>query len=122
MSLLDYLFDTHFTLRDDIDQVGKRADFLTSDVSGIDGQVQHLSAVIGQLSATVRVLVRKLAETGQLDLATLADEVKAEIKRPTSLTGERLKGACVRCGAQAFSDELVKVGADLWCRPCARNP
>jgi len=122
MSLFDYLFDTEYRQRRDIGDLKERASFLTSDVSGIDGQVQQLSAVVVQLSATVRVLVRKLAETGQLDMAKLAEEVKAEVRHPTSMTGERAKGKCVRCGAQAFSDELVKVGADLWCRPCARNP
>jgi len=122
MSLLNYLFDTEWNQRRDLDRLDDRADSLASGVSGIDGQVQHLSTLVGQLSATVRVLVRKLAESGQLDLAKLADEVKAEIKRPSSLTGERIVARCVRCNAEGYADELVKVGADLWCRPCARNP
>src|SRR5678815_1349981 len=122
MSLLDYLFDNEWKQRSDLNALDTRADAMSSNVSGLDGQVRRMSGQLVELAATVRVLVRKLEETGQLDRAKLAAEIKAEIRQPTQADGERVQTRCVRCGQQSYSDEMVRAGADTWCRACARNP
>ena len=122
MAYLDYLFDTEYRQRRDINQLKTEASGLAGDVSSIDAQLRDVGWKLEQLSATVRVLMRRLAAAGQLDLATIKAEVSAEIHQPHALDGAKLTATCVRCGKTAPADEMVKLGADTWCRPCARNP
>jgi hypothetical protein len=121
VSLLDYLFDTEVRQRTDINAARATTSALSSGVASLTEQVAELRVQNRELAATVAVLARVLAESGQLDLTALRDQVTKQLgARPPAPAAGSV--TCVRCGAVNAGDEMVRVGASIWCRTCAANP
>jgi hypothetical protein len=121
-TLLRYMISTDYTRFRDLQMLETRADGAAAATRGIDAQIQQLSATVIELAATVRVLTRALADAKLLDLATIEKAITAEIHQPHDAKGARIPANCVRCNKGGFVDDMVKVGADVWCHDCARNP
>jgi hypothetical protein len=122
MSFLRYMISNDYTRFRDVEALEQQAQKLDVVAHGADMRVQSLAATVGQLAATVRVLTRTLAEAGLLDLAKIEVAIKEELHHPGSSGDPDAQGQCVRCSSKGLARDLVKVGADLWCRSCARNP
>ena len=122
MSFLDYMFDTEYRQRRDINADRDRLTDLQSNMYGVGEDVHQLRLTVQQLSATVRVLVRVLADAKLLDATQLKTLVAEEVRHPKDAQAEGPAVHCVRCMKTGPASEMVRVGADYLCRPCARNP
>lgn len=118
------MFDSEWRQRRDIDLQGEALDEVSSGAAATAQQVAHLKETVFELSVTVRLLMTKLAAAGQLDAARLRTELDEELKGPRHQrrSAAVTKVRCVRCDAEGMSNEMVHVGSDIWCRPCAKNP
>ena len=119
MSFLRYMLTTDYARFHDLETVEVQASETAANARGTDGRVQQLATTVGQLAATVRVLTRTLAEAGLLDTSKIEAAIEDELEHPT-VKAERVH--CRRCNAEHMSTDMVRVGADTWCRDCARNP
>jgi hypothetical protein len=117
-AFLRYMLSTEYGRYRDVIDVEARASSLSAQTSGHEQELYRLSTTVGQLVATVKVLTRTLAEAGLLDTAKIEAAIKAEIRNP----GEDKEVHCTRCNKAGMQSTMVKVGADTWCRECARNP
>ena len=133
MSFLKYLFDNDRRQRDDIEELREmqfRMAGATTTGGASERWVGEIADEVKELAATVNVLMRKLAATGQLDLAAVQAEVAEELRpKPRKREARAAKpeepghpAACLRCRADGMTNEMVKVGADWMCRSCAKNP
>jgi hypothetical protein len=122
MSYLDYLFDTEYRQRRDINRQHDELGDLHVLAAGVGDDVSRLRATVTQLSATVRVLVRVLADAKLLEPAKLKAMVSDEMRVPKTDSGEPATMSCVKCGTKGAANEMVRMGADHFCRSCARNP
>jgi hypothetical protein len=132
MSFLKFLFDSDHAQRRDIEELSEMQYRLatTPTSSGASERwVGEIADEVKELAATVRVLMRMLAEAGALDVAKVRDAVTEELrpasKRDSQAGGPQERGfdvTCLKCSMSGWSNEMVKVGADWMCRPCARNP
>jgi hypothetical protein len=74
--------------------------------------------------------MRRLAAANQLDIAAVQAEVEEELRPRPRKRAEQPRApeepgrpaTCMKCRAEGMTNEMVKVGADWMCRPCARNP
>nr|HEX4314777.1 hypothetical protein [Kofleriaceae bacterium] len=121
-TFLHYLMTNDYQRLQELEQIERQANTSDARARGADGRLYELSSTVYQLAATVRVLARALADAKLLDLAKLEAAVKDEMRHPHSASGERIASKCVRCSKAGFVDEMVKVGADVWCHDCARHP
>jgi hypothetical protein len=131
VSFLKYLFDTDYAQRRDIEELREERAWSSMAPSGSASErwVSQIADEVKELAATVRVMTRMLAEAGALDVAKLRDEVAAELApkparpdRPARPAEPSIPVSCSKCGHDGRSDDMVKVGAAWFCRPCARNP
>ena len=119
MSFLKYFFDNDRRQRADIEELRETQHRMASSTAGGGASqrwVAELEDEVKELAATVNVLMRKLAYTGQLDIAAVQREVEGEL-HPRGRTA-----SCHKCSAQGETTAMVRVGADWLCRSCARNP
>ena len=119
-TFLNYMLSTDYGRYRDLEAVEGRANQLAAQSSGQGQQLHELAATVGQLAATVRVLTRVLADNKLLDMAKIEEAIKAEIRHPSDKADKRVH--CTRCNVEGATSEMVKVGADVWCRSCAKNP
>lgn len=119
-----YWFDDERRQRRDINQQGRALDEVSTNVANAEHQIQQLKQAVHELSVTVRVLTQKLAMRGGIEMAELREALDAELTAPRHQrrAAEPVKVRCVRCDAEGMSNEMVQVGSDVWCRPCAKNP
>ena len=128
MSFLKFMFDSEYAQRRDIEELREmQYQMALSSPSGGASEkwVAEIADEVKELAATVAVLMRKLAATGQLDIAALQAEVLEELKPKAKSKRDPGPGrdvACMKCSAKGNSNDMVKVGADWMCRDCARNP
>ena len=122
MSLYDYLFDSEYKQRHDIEVNRTTTSDLSSNLGNVTYDVTSLKRTVHELSATVHVLVQMLAERGGLDLEAVKARVSAELHPPLTPGGPSGQVTCVRCNATGPVDKMVTVGSSIWCRNCAANP
>jgi hypothetical protein len=132
MSFLKFWFDNDRRQREDIEELREQQMRLALSSGGGASEkwVREIAEDVKELAATVGVLMRKLAETNQLDLAAIRAEVEEELrpkpkKRADATRVPEEPGApatCLKCRTNGMTNEMVKVGADWMCRTCARNP
>ena len=129
MSFLKFMFDSDYAQRRDIEELREmqyKMALSTTSGGASEKWVAEIADEVKELAATVAVLMRKLAASGQLDIAALQAEVLEEL-RPKKGASRAPQGpghevACTKCRTQGNSNTMVKVGADWMCRSCAANP
>jgi hypothetical protein len=134
MSFLKYMFDTEWKQRRDIEDLREMQHRMASSMhsgGASERWVGEIADEVKELAALVRVLMRKLSDAKLLDVAAIRDEVAEELAprpkaRPQQARavddGPIVETRCVKCKTSGWSNEMVKVGADYMCRPCAQNP
>jgi hypothetical protein len=133
MSILRALFDSEFMMRREIEELREtQLQMALATPSGPSERwVREISNEVKELAMTVRVMMRHLAEAGQLDVAQIESEVaEALAPRPKAKPAPKpprppeppVPVTCVKCKTDGVSTDFVKIGADWMCRPCARNP
>jgi hypothetical protein len=134
MSFLKYFFDNDWKQRRDIEELRDMQHRLATAPSGGASErwVHEIADEVKELAATVHVLMRKLHEAKLLDVDAVRAEVEEELRpkpkprsqqsRPAVPEGPAFEVVCMKCRTTGMSNEMVKVGADWLCRPCARNP
>jgi hypothetical protein len=75
VALFDYLFDSEYKQRRDIELTRAASSDLSSNLGNVTYDVTSLKKTVHERSATVHVLVQVLAERGGLDL----EAVKARV-------------------------------------------
>lgn len=120
MSFFKYFFDTEYLQRRDIEELRETQQAMQVEARGSGSAsaqwYNEINGEVKELAALVRVMLRKLQDAKLLDVATLREEVMEEL-RPKAIDV-----TCMKCSTKGISTEMVKVGADWMCRPCARNP
>jgi len=128
MSFLKFMFDSDYEQRRDIEELREmQYKMALSAPSGGASEkwVAEIADEVKELAATVAVLMRKLAASGQLDIPALQAEVLEELRpkaKRARVEGPGHEVACMKCSTKGNSNTMVKVGADWMCRDCARNP
>ena len=130
MSFLKFWFDNDYRQREDIEELREQQFRLAMSSGGGASEkwVREIADDVKELAATVGVLMRKLAATNQLDLAAIRAEVEEELRPKPKQRTQRAPeepgrpATCLKCRSDGLTNEMVKVGAEWMCRPCARNP
>jgi ElaB/YqjD/DUF883 family membrane-anchored ribosome-binding protein len=132
MSFLKFWFDSDRAQREDIEDLREQQMRLALSSSGGASEkwVREIAEDVRELAATVGVLMRKLAQTNQLDIAEIRAEVEEELRPKPKKRAEAPRAPeepghpanCLKCNAAGMTNEMVKLGAEWMCRPCARNP
>lgn len=133
VSFLKFLFDSDYAQRRDIEELREMqyaAALNTSSGGASEKWVGEIADEVKELAATVRVLLRQMAEAKILDMERVRDEVAEELRpkrkqatpRPDRPPEPAFPTTCTKCSTAGVSTEMVRVGADWMCRPCARNP
>lgn len=78
--IFGYWFDSEWRQRDDINDLAAESGATAYGVEILQQQVAQLRPMVFELSATVAVLVKMLAEAGQLDTKVLQYRVEAELE------------------------------------------
>jgi hypothetical protein len=78
--LFGYWFDSEWRQRDDINDLAAESGATAFSVDALQRQVAQLRPMVYELSATVAVLVKMLAEAGQLDPTVVQYRVEAELE------------------------------------------
>ena len=78
--LFDYWFDSEWRQRDDINGLAASAGATAYSVEHLQSQLYQLRPMVFELSATVAVLVKMLAEAGQVDPKVIQYRVEAELE------------------------------------------
>ena len=95
--------------------------------------VGEIADEVKELAAAVRVLMRIMSEAGMLDVQRVRELVAEELApkpkpkpgvtmRPPKIAEPAVAVTCTKCKTEGLSTDMVRVGADWLCRPCARNP
>jgi hypothetical protein len=114
VSLINYWFDSEFFQRRDIERGKEAQSLLGSQLDATSDDIASLRRRVTELSATVQVLMQVLHETHGLDIDALKAKMAA-INAPKP-------APCAKCGVMKAPQQMIHVGADWWCRDCARNP
>jgi hypothetical protein len=134
VSFLKFLFDSDYAQRRDIEELREMqyaAALNTSGGGASEKWVGEIADEVKELAATVRVLLRQMAEAKILDMERVRDEVAEELRpkrkakpaaRPAKPPEPAFETTCTKCKTTGLSTEMVRIGADWLCRPCARNP
>jgi hypothetical protein len=134
MSIFRFMFDSDWAQRRDIEELRDAQYRLATTPSSAPSErwVREISDEVKELAATVHVLLRKLADANMLDIAAIEAEVEEELRpkkrqrpqraKPVVDEGPAIEVTCLKCRTTGMSNEMVKVGADWMCRPCAKNP
>jgi hypothetical protein len=133
VSFLKFLFDSDYAQRRDIEELREMqyaAALNTSSGGASEKWVGEIADEVKELAATVRVLMRMMHEANLLDLARVRDEVAEELRpkrkekapKPPKPPEPVFPTTCTKCKLEGVSTEMVRVGSDWMCRPCARNP
>ena len=136
VSFLKFMFDSDYQQRQDIEELRDAQFAMALQGSGASTEwVQGIAVELKELATTVHVLMRTLQQAGLLDVDKIRAEVTEELKPkprlpkakhrrrpPPEPSGPPTEVTCARCQANGWSNDMVRVGADAWCRSCARNP
>ena len=134
MSLLRFLFDSDSQQRADIDELRELQFQMALAPSGGASEkwVGEIADEVKELAAAVRVLMRIMSEAGMLDVVRVRELVAEElapkkkhervVMRPPKIAEPVIAVTCTKCRTEGLSSDMVRVGADWLCRPCARNP
>jgi hypothetical protein len=113
MTFLQYcLFDTDWRQRQDIDHM---VEVEATDFGAVQQQLAAARAQIRELSITIGVLVRMLAENVPVEADTLKYRVEAAIDAMSVEATGRL--TCVRCGALRLPAQTMMTGDGPICDP-----
>ena len=121
-SYLSYMFgDSDWRRRQDIDSVTTLADGMADNVANLGAQVTRLRAQVHDLSTTVTVMMRMLAESGALDATVLKYRVEAELEAIADARANPAAQtvACITCGQVVAAARTVLTGDGAVCDGCA---
>ncbi|MFN0245769.1 MAG: hypothetical protein ACKV2T_02605 [Kofleriaceae bacterium] len=128
--IFDYWFDNEWKQRDDINDLAGQAGAAAYGVEMLQHQLGQLRPMLFELSATVAVLVKMLAEAGQVDPKVIQHRVDAELEArrtwrpppaqpspPAPLPAIR----CTRCGRDVAPARTIMTADGAVCDPaCPR--
>jgi hypothetical protein len=118
-SFFKYWMDTDYRQRDDIDQLAFETEVVSDSVVRVTKQVAGLRTQVQELSAAVAVLLRMLAEKGELDPAELERRVDAEIAVRCAPKPQP-PVVCIRCKKSVPANTTMITGDGVVCDPsCA---
>jgi len=95
--IFGYWFDNEYRQRDDIDAATESLQQTGSEVVRLQKQLLALAPQVEELSATVAVLMKLLADAGQLDTDVLQYRVEAMLEERRAQAAEVGPLRCVRC-------------------------
>jgi hypothetical protein len=126
--IFDYWFDSEWRQRDDINDLAGTAGAAAYGVEVLQEQLRQLRPLVFELSATVAVLVKMLAEAGQVDPKVIQYRVEAELEArrnwrppppppPSPIPPIR----CTRCGRDVLPERTIMTADGAVCDPvCPR--
>ena len=130
-----FLFDSDHQQRADIEELREMQFQMALAPSGGASEkwVGEIADEVKELAAAVRVLMRIMSEAGMLDVQRVRELVAEELApkrkpppgvtmRPPKIAEPATAVVCTKCKTEGLSTDMVRVGADWLCRPCARNP
>lgn len=125
--IFEYWFDNEWKQRDDINELQGTAGAAAYGVEVLQAQVAQLRPLVFEMSATVAVLVKMLAEAGHLDPNVLQSRIKAEIEErrnwrppPPPPAGPLPNITCTRCGRERRPEDTLMTADGAVCDPrCA---
>lgn len=122
--LFDYWFDSEWKQRDDINELQGTAGAAAYSAEMAQQHLAQLRPLVFELSATVAVLVKMLAEAGQLDPKVLQYRIEAELEArrnwrpappPPPSPIPNIK--CVRCGREVPPSTTIMTADGAVCDP-----
>lgn len=125
--IFDYWFDSEWRQRDDINDLAAESGATAYSVDILQQQVAQLRPMVFELSATVAVLVKMLAEAGNLDPKVVQYRVEAELEErrhpkpapPPPPEAPRVI-RCIRCLREVPAERTIMTGNGAMCDPaCA---
>lgn len=125
--LFDYWFDSEWKQRDDINELQGTAGAAAYGVEVLSQQLAQLRPLVFELSATVAVLVKMLAESGQVDPKVIQYRVQAELEArrnwrppPPPPAAPLPAIRCTRCGRDVLPERTIMTADGAVCDPtCA---
>lgn len=113
MTFLQYcMFNIDWRKRQDIDSA---IQLEANDFAAVEQQLATARTQIRELSITVGVLVRMLAENVPVDVDTLMYRVEAALDAMSSEAAGRI--TCVRCGELRLPAQTIMTGDGAICDP-----
>ncbi len=118
LELFDYWFDTDWKQRDDINELMGTAGVAAFNAEMAQRQLAQLRPLVFELSATVAVLTKMLAEAGQLDPKVLQYRIEAEIDARRNWKPEAQPTIkCSRCLREVVPARTLMTGDGAVCDP-----
>jgi hypothetical protein len=126
--IFDYWFDSEWKQRDDINELQGTAGAAAFVADHAQRQLAQLRPMVFELSATVAVLVKMLAEAGQVDPKVIQYRVEAELEArrnwrpPPAPPAQPLPAIrCTRCGRDVAPERTIMTADGAVCDPvCPR--
>jgi formylmethanofuran dehydrogenase subunit E len=121
-SHLSYMLgDNDTRRRHDIDSVTQMSEAMADNMANLGSQVTRLKAQVQDLSTTMTVMMRMLAESGALDATVLKYRVEAELE---AIADARANPAaqtvkCITCNQVVPATNTVLTGDGTVCDACA---